>query len=244
MLGLEPPPAARELLRRRVWGQRPGQPHAVHTVRVTTPTQPAATRPIREAGGCVDIAITGRHVAVSDGLRAAVEDKLTHATRHIDGMDRAEVRFVEERNPRIAEKETCEATLFGHGHIVRAKATAADSYVALDRAVDKLEHRLSRLKGKLVKRSHARRSGSLDSPQAGHTQIDPAQTDHDTEAEEGHPRIVKTKQFSMKPMTAEEAALHMELLGHDFFFFSNADTGLAAVVYRRNDGDVGLIDAT
>ena len=187
----------------------------------------------------MEIAISGRHVAVSDGLRSAVEEKLTRVIRHVDGMDRAEVRFAQERNPRIAEKEACEATLFGHGHIVRAKATAADSFVALDRVVDKLDHRLGRLKGRLAQRSHPRRNGSLDSPQGGQTQID-----HDTEAEEDQPRIVKTKQFSMKPMTAEEASLHMDLLGHDFFFFSNAETGVAAVVYRRNDGDVGLIDAT
>jgi putative sigma-54 modulation protein len=55
-------------------------------------------------------------------------------------------------------------------------------------------------------------------------------------------RIVKTKQFAMKPMTPEEAALQMDLVGHDFFFFTNSDTDRAAVVYRRDDGDVGLID--
>jgi len=187
----------------------------------------------------VDIVISARHVQLTDALRATVTDKVERATRHLDGMDRAEVRFTEERNPRISEKEVCEVTLFGHGHIVRAKAAASDTTAAVDRVVDRLEHRLAKLKGKLVGRSHPRRNGSVESSPGGLTQ-----NDDDTDAEEGHPRIVKTKQFSIKPMTPEEAALQMDLLGHDFFFFTNADTGAAAVVYRRNDGHVGLIDAT
>jgi putative sigma-54 modulation protein len=72
----------------------------------------------------------------------------------------------------------------------------------------------------------------------GAVEPDEAEADEDLEA----PRIVKVKQFEMKPMTPEEATLQMELLGHDFFLFTNADTGSAAVVYRRNDGDIGLIE--
>ena len=187
----------------------------------------------------MEIAISGRHVQLTDALRATVTDKVSRATRHLEGMDRAEVRFSEEKNPRISEKEVCEVTIFGHGHIVRAKGAAADAFAAVDKVVDKLEHRLSKLKGKLVNRSHPRRNGSLESPLGNLTQ-----NDDDTDAEEGHPRIVKTKQFAIKPMTPEEATLQMELLGHDFFFFTNADTEMAAVVYRRKDGHVGLIDAT
>ena len=187
----------------------------------------------------MDIAISGRHVELTDALRATVTEKVTKAGRILDGMDRAEVRFSEDRNPRISEKEVCEVTLFGHGHIVRAKAAAPDLFPAVDRVVDKLEHRLSRLKGKLVGRSHPRRNGSLDSRPG-----DITQNDDDTDAEDGHPRIVKTKRFAIKPMTPEEATLQMDLLGHDFFFFTNSDTDMAAVVYRRNDGQIGLIDAT
>ena len=62
------------------------------------------------------------------------------------------------------------------------------------------------------------------------------------ESDEASPRIVRTKQFAIKPMTPEEAVLQMELLSHDFFLFTNADTGAAAVVYRRKDGHIGLID--
>jgi putative sigma-54 modulation protein len=131
--------------------------------------------------------------------------------------------------------------MHGRGHIVRAKASAADALGAVDRVVDKLEHRMEKLKGKLVGRSHPRRHGNhdLDDDDAG------AEADAtDPTAVGSVTRIVKTKRFDIKPMTPEEAALQMELLGHDFFFFTNAETVRAAVVYRRADGDIGLIDAT
>jgi putative sigma-54 modulation protein len=195
-----------------------------------------------EKRGVMEISIAARHCEVTDQLRAAVQEKVTRLSRFLDGMDRAEVRFTEERNPRIADKEICEVTMHGHGHVVRARAAAPDPLMAVDRVVSKLGHRLEKLKGKLVGRSHPRRSGSLGSQ--AQAVADLARSDGTGDEEEGHPRIVKTKQFEMKPMTPEEAVLHMELLGHDFFLFTNADTGGSAVVYRRKDGHIGLIDGT
>ena len=204
----------------------------------------------------MDIAIAARNLEVSDSLRATVEEKVTRLGRFLDGMERAEVRFFEERNPRIAEREVCEVTMHGHGHIVRARAAATDVFAAVDRVVDKLEHRMEKLKGKLVGRSHPRRHGSVNSQRRS---VDSDGSGSDFDSDEEHDdsgfdgdfdglrngaRIVKTKQFAIKPMTPEEAALQMDLLGHDFFFFTNAETGRAAVVYRRADRHIGLIDAT
>lgn len=182
----------------------------------------------------MDILIQGRNVDVSDSLKGTVEEKLSRVVRFLDGMDRAEVLFFEERNPRIADKEVCEVTMHGHGHVVRAKAAAGDQLAAVDGVVDKLEHRIEKLKGKLNGRSHPRRPPSVDSLAGQRRAAD--------EDEEAHPRIVRTKQFAIKPMTPEEAALQMDLLSHDFFLFTNADTSAAAVVYRRKDGQIGLID--
>jgi putative sigma-54 modulation protein len=200
----------------------------------------------------MDITIGGRKVEVSRSVRDAVEEKVGRLGRFLDGMERAEVLFTEERNPRISEKEVCEVTLYGHGHVVRARAAAGEAVAALDLVVGKLTHRLEKLKGKLVSRSHPRRHGSEDHLTVPGELIDSSRLDSsdddddDDEATEGHPqlRIVRSKQFAIKPMTPEEAALQMELLGHDFFLFTNADTGGAAVVYRRNDGDVGLIEGS
>ncbi len=184
----------------------------------------------------MDVTVRGRNIEVSEQLRAAAAEKVERLGRLLQGMDHAEVHFMEEKNPRISEKEVCELVLAGHGHIVRAKAAAADAFTSLDHAAAKLEHQLAKLKGKLLSRSHPRRHESVNSVKADEDDA------NDTEA--GRPTIVKTKLFDIKPMTPEEAALQMDLLGHGFYFFTNADTERAAVVYRRNDGDVGLIDGT
>ena len=194
----------------------------------------------------MDIAIRSRNVEVSEALRNTVEEKVTRLTRFLDGMERAEVSFSEERNPRITDKEVCEVTMHGHGHIVRARAAASDTFAAVDRVVDKLEHRMEKLKGKLIGRSHPRRHVSVDFA-ADRTASEESDLDGDLEFDgdlAGGPRIVRIKQSAIKPMTPEEAALQMDLLGHDFFFFTNCETGRAAVVYRRSDQHIGLIDAT
>jgi putative sigma-54 modulation protein len=185
----------------------------------------------------LEITVSSRHTEVSDTLRAATVEKIGRLARFVEGMDRAEVHFSEERNPRIADKEVCEVTLEGHGHHVRCKVSAPDGYVAVDRAVEKLEHQLHKLKTKLLRRNGV---GVRRPDRGDRTAVVVADDDEDDGRRS--PRIVKTKSFVMKPMTAEEAALQLEIIGHDFFFFTNADTERAAVVYRRSDGNVGLID--
>jgi putative sigma-54 modulation protein len=111
-------------------------------------------------------------------------------------------------------------------------------------AVEKVEHQVKRLKEKRVTRTHPRTSrvGSPDRSLDG--QDVPEWDDVSQNQDEEEPaRIVKTKQFSIKPMSAEEAALQMDLLGHSFFFFTSSDSGRAAVLYRRNDGNYGLIES-
>jgi putative sigma-54 modulation protein len=129
----------------------------------------------------------------------------------------------------------------GHGHHVRAKVAAADPFAAVDAAVEKLEHQLTKLKTKLVTRNHPRRN-RLTVPAPGADDGDGVGETGGSELEVDPSRIVRSKQFAMKPMTPEEAVLQMDLLGHDFFFFANAETGRAGVVYRRRSGDIGLID--
>jgi putative sigma-54 modulation protein len=189
----------------------------------------------------VQVTVSSRHTDVPDTLRSVAEEKIGRLDRFLDGMDRAEVHFSQERNPRITEREICEVTLEGHGHYVRCKVHAPDGFVAIDRAVAKLEHQLHKLKSKLKRRNHAAARVVANVP---------ADADADTDAEpvgttapaDGVARIVKSKRFAMMPMTPEEAAQRMDLLGHGFFFFTNLDTRRSAVVYRRDDGDVGLID--
>ncbi|CAN5694845.1 ribosome-associated translation inhibitor RaiA [soil metagenome] len=209
----------------------------------------------------MEITVSSRNTEVSDDLRSVTHDKIGRLSRFLDGMDHAEVHFFEEKNPRIADKEICEVTLAGHGHHVRCKVAAPDGYAAVDRAVAKLEQQLHKLKTKLVKRQQKPGRGRPagpgepdEEPLAGVAEDDAYdggvdrgdrqdRADADGDGPGGRePRIVKSKRFTMKPMMPEEASLQMEMLNHDFFFFTNAETDRSAVIYRRDDGDIGLID--
>jgi len=172
----------------------------------------------------VDVSVSARNVELTPALRAAVEEKIGRLPRFLDGVERAEVHFYEEKNPRIADKDVCEVTLEGHGHHIRVRAAAGDPFAAIDVAVGKLEPKLHKLKTRL---------GVTKKPRS---------TKGATGAGDDGGRIVKAKQFVMEPMTPDEAVLQMDLLGHDFYFFSNLETGRSGVVYRRRSGDVGLID--
>ncbi len=180
----------------------------------------------------MDITVSSRHVEVSPSLREAAIDKIGRLERYLEGMDRAEVHFTAEHNPRIEQREICEVTISGPGHVVRAKVAAADQFAAIDAAVAKLEQQLHKLKTRMV----ARQQGKLHTS----ARADPGAL---ADGEEPEPRLVKSKRIAVKPMSVDEAILQMDLLAHSFFFFENADSGAAAVIYRRADGDIGMIEA-
>lgn len=102
----------------------------------------------------MQITVSGRHTEVSPALRTATESKISRLQRILTQLDRAEVHYSEERNPRIAERELCEVALDGHGHHVRCKATGPDGFAALDAVVAKLEIQLQRLKTRQLPRKH------------------------------------------------------------------------------------------
>ncbi len=121
----------------------------------------------------MDVSVSSRHVQVPVALREMAEEKIGRLARFVDGMDRAEVHFTELRNTRIAERDVCEVTLEGHGHHVRCKAHGADGYVAVDRAVEKLEAQLHKLKSKLKPRAgHNGRSATQGDRTAAEEALD------------------------------------------------------------------------
>jgi putative sigma-54 modulation protein len=142
------------------------------------------------------------------------------------------VEFEEHHNPRVAdERWAVEITSYAGRQMVRVVATAQDDLAALDLAVDKFERRLRKLKERLIQRTRTR----------DHKQLDAGLPPSDEERD-GAPQIVRTKRFAMHPMTPEEAALQMEMIGHDFFFFLDAGSGRHSVLYHRKDGQLGLIE--
>jgi putative sigma-54 modulation protein len=186
----------------------------------------------------MDVVIRGKNVKVSKPLREAAEEHLAKLDRYANGFARAEVDFSEERNPRISDNQKCEVLVHVKGHLLKAHASAPEPFAALYAVCDKVEHQVKRLKDKRVARHHPRRIRSQ------RVEMPPLEDDEEgAEQDSKTARIVKTKEFALKPMTAEEAVLQMDLLGHDFFLFNSSETGRAAVIYRRNDGNFGLIEA-
>lgn len=214
----------------------------------------------------MQINVSARHTEVAKGDRDLIVEKLSRLGGKFLEMDRAEVHFSEERNPRIHDKEVCEITLEGHGHHIRCKSNGPDHLTAVDRAIEKLENKLHKLKTKLsTYRTHrdvtkaklwANASTEISedlvrelvstngSAPVGTIEADDEYAEATAEAQVlvDSYRIVKTKTVENLALTPLDAAMRMDLVGHAFYFFTNVETGGPAVVYRRDDGDIGLID--
>ncbi len=177
--------------------------------------------------------IKGRHMEVGAKLHDYAEDKIGKLGKVLDSMIMsAEIELYVEKNPSIENNHVAEVTVFTKGPTIRAKEAATDMFAAIDMVSDKLERQARKLKGKLKDR-HSPKAA----PQPVALESELAQ-----EAEESEPTIVKTKVVDVKPMTTDEAILQMELLGHDFFVFTSSETEDVNVLYRRRDGDYGLIE--
>ena len=181
----------------------------------------------------MEVRIHGNHMSLDHDLRILAEEKVIHASRVFDDAAFADVEFSEEHNPRIAsERFRVEITAAAAGHTVRVEAAEFDERAALDRAVDIFERTLRRLKERLISR-HRRGEKRLNGPASG-VEV--------TNDEDRGLRIERIKQFAVKPMTPEEAALQMETLGHSFYLFLNAESDRYGVLYRRRGGTLGLIE--
>jgi ribosome hibernation promoting factor len=189
----------------------------------------------------MDIVVRGKNVDVSPRLRKLAREKLNKISRFTHDATRVEVDFSELRNRRVADNHVCDVIVHLKRNFVKAHAATSDPGVALDLVMDKVEHQVSRIKEKRVTRSHAGRR-HRGPPNADAEPL--ADTEPDGEDDENRlaDRIVREKRFTMKPMAPEEAALQMEVLGRDFFLFTNSENGHAAVIYRRRDGNLGLIE--
>lgn len=185
----------------------------------------------------MDIIVKAKNCDVPVRVKEDVVARVEHATRFFDKLTGVEVVFSEEHNPRIADSAVVEVTARTKGHHIRAEGAAADHRGAVDAAVNRFERQLARYKARQVSRARGRdRSGAPEVVAANGAPLAPET------AEEPEPRIVRTKRFELRPMHPEEAALQLELLGHEFFLFTNAGTGACSVVYRRRDGQMGMIE--
>ncbi|HZC19567.1 MAG TPA: ribosome-associated translation inhibitor RaiA, partial [Rubrobacteraceae bacterium] len=191
----------------------------------------------------MQVAVKGRNIPVTEALEQYATKKVERIAKFFDdgrSVSRAEVELTHERNPSIPEPEVAETTLFINGAVLKAREASADMYASIDRMSDKLERQVRRYRGRQLDRWQGQKKWHAAAEDRSEGR--PVQVVEDDEEEVPGTRIVRTKQFQMKPMSPEEATLQMELLDHAFFVFINADTGEINVVYRRRDGNYGLIE--
>ena len=170
------------------------------------------------------ITVKGKNIAVTPALRQYVEKKLSKLERYFENIDEAIATLSVEK-----ERHIVEVTVpLNGGMLLRGEEETNDMYASVDLIMEKLERQIEKYKTKIARKM---KDGKLLDLAAGQEK-----------AAEEEPRLVRTKRFAMKPMPVEEAILQMNLLGHDFFVFSNAETEEVNVVYRRRDGNYGLIE--
>ncbi|MCZ6551904.1 MAG: ribosome hibernation-promoting factor, HPF/YfiA family [Candidatus Methylomirabilales bacterium] len=170
----------------------------------------------------MQIFLTGRNLEVTEALRRYAEEKVGKLQKYLDKITSAHIVLSLQKYRQIAE-----VTLRVRDLTIRGEESTADLYSSIDLVVEKLERQLQKYKGKIL--NYASRSGKFQGPMAS------------PEEDEG-PRVEKTKRFAIKPMSLDEAILQMDLLGHTFYVFRNAQTDEVNVVYRRREDTYGLIE--
>ena len=173
------------------------------------------------------IKIFGKNIEVTEGIKSAVEEKLSKLDKYFTEETRADVTLSVKRN-----EQKVEVTIPVKGSIIRAEEVSGDMYASIDMARETIERQLVKYKNKLVDKKKAYRDDFT---------ADYIDMDYDEDEDEAV-KIVRTKSFGIKPMDPEEACVQMELLGHNFFVFLNARTDEVNVVYKRKGGTYGLIE--
>ncbi len=172
------------------------------------------------------IKLSGRNVDITEALRNQVYKKVGKLERYFNPDTEAQVTMTVENYRHIVE-----VTIPFNGIVIRAEEETDDMYASIDKVLDKLERQIHKHRTRLGKRF---REGAFKNDS-------PIFSEH-IETEDYEPRVVRTKRFALKPMMIDEAILQMDLLGHSFFVFRNAETDEINVLYKRKDGNYGLIE--
>ncbi|MGI8524260.1 MAG: ribosome hibernation-promoting factor, HPF/YfiA family [Nocardioides sp.] len=195
----------------------------------------------------MEVVVTGRHCEVSERFRDHVGDKLSRLEKHDHRIMRVAVEVENERNPRQHDRAVrIQLTAFSKGPVIRAEAAAADKMGALDLALDKMAAQMRRAHDRRLRshRTHTATAptqleiaedGLLDADQVTERQVGPIAVTGDG------PLVVREKTHGADPMTLDQALYEMELVGHDFYLYCDADTGQPSVVYCRRGWEYGVL---
>ena len=181
------------------------------------------------------ISVKGKNVEVTDALRRYAERKIDRLAKYLSGLKEAQVTASVERG-----RHCVEVWLEGDHIRLRGEERGDDMYASIDQVVEKLEQRVKRFKGRIYARKTD--AGPREKEALKEALFAEAEAAGEPFTPEELPTIVRTKRFPIKPMMPDEAALEMELLHHDFYVFLNAESEQVNVVYRRKDGNYGLIE--
>ncbi len=174
------------------------------------------------------INVRGKNIDATPSLVDYAHKKLGKLDKHFE--ENADVQVVMSV---IREEHIVEVTVNLNGMILRGEESTGDMYASIDQVVDKLERQIKKYKTRMHKQMRQKGVRPMSEQQAALEAEEP---------EEDKPQVVRTKRFPLKPMTVEEAILQMDLLGHNFFVFANAETDAINVIYKRKDGNYGLIE--
>jgi putative sigma-54 modulation protein len=175
----------------------------------------------------MQLIIKAKNLEITESLRNYVEDKIGRLDRYLPDLDEARVELAVQNVKSNQHRQVVQVTIRSNGTILRAEERHADMFAAIDAVKDKLQRQILRYKEKPVRvkaRAQAAAAVAQGAP-----------------SEPEAPSIVRTKRFEVTPMSEEEAVEQMELLGHDFFIFYNVSSASINVLYRRRDGNYGLL---
>lgn len=181
----------------------------------------------------MELIVKSRNGKMTDRQRSYIEEKIGKLDRFLDQDSKVTIEVGNETQRAKGEVYRAQVTLVAdHGVIVRAEEEASDLFRVIDDVQNKLQRQLTRYKDRNWKRGKIRRDESFDADSVG------------VESDDSVARLVRTKEFELKPMLADDAIEQMELLGHTFFVFRDVETERTSVVYRRTDGKYGLLRPT
>ena len=190
----------------------------------------------------MDLNIIAKHIDLTSEAETYINKKFRRLQRHLRSLSDAKLEVSRTSARARDERFVAQMTLTVKGSILRGEMSGVDLFAAVDAVTDVLDRQVQRYKGKSNRTEQAKRSG-----RAGARRVaEPPEPGEDLDApgvvmpELG--KVVRSKQFTMRPMSVEDAILEMELVGHTFFLFHNIDSERHSVVYRRRDGDYGLIE--
>lgn len=186
----------------------------------------------------MELQIRGRNVEVTDQVRNHLEQKMGQITRHLPGLSRITVDLASEPTRTRRDRVVAQVTVDVGGSVLRAEQRGANTQGAINSAAEVLTRRIERYKSQAYRSERAKQGPPLRDRQPEEAALDGGSTVTE-ELTDGD--LVKIKRFDMAPMTVQEAAFRMQLLGHRFFMFFNSDSATHNVLYQRDDGNYGLI---